>query len=426
MQPQIYPLKHDMTLVHLSGEHYRTDRLTAVFCVPLAEDTAAGYAILPALLTHSNRRYPTLAAIIERLDDLYGASVRTAVERLGGFQLLTFSMQFLRSQYTFDGEELTADCTAMLLDLLFDPLLEDGAFTEADVTREKRCLIERLQGEVNNKRLYARQQCEKLLCPDEPYSVNPAGTMDTVRAITPKSAAAARDALLSSAQIHWIYQGDQPPQAIIKAIENRFAALTYRRAIRPTADSTYVVKQSEKTEEMSLRQAKLVLGFRIAAAEPDGDVMAARLMNTLWGGCPSSLLFRHVREEQSLCYYCSSSYDRLQGVILVDSGVEAADAERTRDEVLKQLDALREGNFTDDELEAARRALVQRFTSLNETPADREAWTVGQTLYDRYLTPEQAISKLLTVTRDDVCRVAKSVHFDSTYLLRPTESVEKE
>ena len=192
-----------------------------------------------------------------------------------------------------------------------------------------------------------------------------------------------------------------------------------RQNIGGDNNGSFSIVESEKTEEMSLRQAKLVLGFRVAAAEPNGAVMAARLMNTLWGGCPSSLLFRHVREEQSLCYYCSSSYDRFQGVILVDSGVEAADAARTREEVLKQLDAIREGNFSDDELEAARRALIQRFTSMNETPADRELWTVGQTLYDRYFTPEQAISELLAVTREDVCRVAKQVHFDSAYLLRP-------
>ena len=420
MQPHIIPLKHDMTLIRLSGEHYRTGRLTAVLSVPLAESTAAGYAILPGLLTHSSRRYPTVAALTERLDDLYGAAVRAGVERIGGWQTLTFSVRFLREQYTFGGEQLTTDCAELLLDLLFDPLLENGAFTEKDFTREQRCLLERLQSDINNKRLYARQQCEKLLCPNEAYSVNPGGTPDSVATLTPTIAATAREQLLAGARIHWIYQGDDDTDALIRAIEARFAQLPFRRAAQPTVDTTYVMKQSEKTEEMPLKQAKLVLGFRIAASEPDGDVMAARLMNTLWGGSPSSLLFRHVREEQSLCYYCSSSYDRFQGVMLVDSGIEAADAERTREEVLKQLNAIREGNFSDDELEAARRSLVQRFSAMNETPADREVWYIGQTLYDRYVTPEQTVSALLAVTREDIIRVAKLVHFDSTYLLRPT------
>lgn len=421
MQPNVIKLKHDMTLIHLNNARYRTGRLSAVLAVPLAESTAAGYAILPGLLTHSSRRYPTVATLVERLDHLYGAAVRGGVERLGEWQLLVFSVRFLRTRYTLGGEDLSADCTELLLDLLFDPLIKDGAFTDADFAREQRCLLERLQSDINNKRWYARQQCEKLLCPDQPYSINPNGTLDSVQALTPVSAAAAREQLLSCARIHWIYQGEELPDTLIHMIESRFDSLPYRRALQPAVDGTYVFKESEKTDCMPLKQAKLVLGFRVAAVEPDGPVMAARLMNTLWGGCPSSLLFRHVREEQSLCYYCASTYDRFQGVILVDSGIEAADAERTRDEILKQLDAIRDGKFSDEELEAARRCLIQRFTAMDETPADREIWYTGQTLYDRYTTPEQAVSSLLAVTREDICRVAKLVHFDSTYLLRPSE-----
>ncbi len=426
MQPRIIPMKHDMTLIHLTDNtRYRTGRLTAVLSVPLAESTAAEYAILAGLLTHSSRRYPTVAALTERLDTLYGAAVRSGVQRLGNRQMITFSIRYLQQQYTFGGEELAADCADLLLELLFDPLTQDGAFTAEDFTREQRCLLENLQSDINNKRLYARRQCEKMLCPDEAYSLNPGGTPATVAAITAASAATARERLLSTARIHWIYQGDDAPDSLIESIESRFATLPYRRAVTMETNTAFTMKQSEKTDEMPLKQAKLVLGFRIAAAEPTGDTMAARLMNTLWGGSPSSLLFRHVREEQSLCYYCASSYDRFQGVILVDSGIEAANAERTRDEVIKQLDAVRSGNFSDEELEAARRSLIQRFTAMKETPADREIWTAAQTVYDRYQTPEQAVSALMQITRDDVCRAAKLVHFDATYLLRPQQN-EKE
>ena len=75
-----------------------------------------------------------------------------------------------------------------------------------------------------------------------------------------------------------------------------------------------------------------MLGFRAGTAEPDGDVAAARLMNALLGGTPHSLLFRNVREKLSLCYYCASSYDRLKGILLVDSGVDGQNAGRAKEE----------------------------------------------------------------------------------------------
>ena len=111
MKPNPIALPHKMTLLHLSEPTFRTDRLTGVFAVPLTADTAAGYAILPGLLTRSCAAYPTMAAFSRRLDELYGATVQGQVFRLGGWQVLTFSISYLNRRYTLDGSDLTADCT---------------------------------------------------------------------------------------------------------------------------------------------------------------------------------------------------------------------------------------------------------------------------------------------------------------------------
>lgn len=419
MQPIITQLKNDITLLQLTDDRFRTGRLTAVLAVPLRESTAAGYAILPGLLTRCCRRYPTVAALNRRLDSLYGATVQADALRLGQWQVLSFSVSYLRQRYTLSKEALAAEAAGLLLEMLFEPVLEGDGFRPADFAQEQRILTERLQAEINQKRQYARHRCEQLLCPDDPYSVNPCGTPDTVAALTPQSAAEALRTLLATARIHFLYQDDADAAALTAAIEQRFDTLPQRRVVQQHTDNAYRLKESRQTEAMAVQQAKLVLGLRIAATEPDGPVMAARLMNALLGGCPSSLLFRHVREEKSLCYYCASTYDRLHGVMLIDSGVETADAARTRDEILRQLEAIKAGNFSDEELEAARRSLIQRFAAADETPADREGWYLAQTLYDRYVTPAETAAQLAAVTREEVCSVAQMTHFDTVYLLHP-------
>ena len=420
-----YPMElpHNMTLLHLSEQSFRTDRLTGLFAVSLHRETAAEYAILPSLLTRSCGKYPTLAQFSRRLDELYGATVQGEIFRLGGWQLLAFSISYLNRRYTLDGSDLTAQCTQLLLDMLFDPALEGGAFPADVFAQEKRCLLERLQGEVNNKRLYARQRCEELLCPDHPFSYNPNGTEETVNALTPASAEAARQRMLAEANIHWLYQSADDTAALTRELDARFATLPQRCKATVHADASFTMKQSEQTEQMQVSQAKLVLGFRIAATEPDGDIVAAQLMNTLWGGCATSLLFTHVREEKSLCYYCASTYDRYAGIILVDSGIQPKDADAAREGILEQLDAIREGNFSDDELEAARRCLIQRYNSACDNADNLENFYIGQTIYDNYLTPDQMRAKALEVTRDDVCRAARLTHFDSLYMLMPNEEV---
>ena len=424
MRPVSQSLNHDMSLLRLSEQKFRTDRLTGVFAVPLTADTAAGYAILPGLLTRSCAAYPTMAAFSRRLDELYGATVQSQVFRLGGWQVLTFSVSYLNRRYTLDGSDLTADGTRLLMEMLFNPVLEDGAFTADAFAQEKRCLLERLQGEMNDKRMYARQRCEEVMCPDHPFSLNPNGSVETVEALTAVSAAAARERLLSEANIHWLYQGDGDTAALVKELESRFATLPYRRPATLHTDATFAIKQEEKTEYMALKQAKLVLGLRVAVSEPDGNVDAAQLMCTVLGGCPTSLLFTNVREKKSLCYYCAATYDRHQGVMLIDSGVQPENVEMAKEEILKQLEALRQGAFTDDELEAARRSLIQRHASANDNPEALESFYIGQTLYDTYATPDEKRSRVLAVTREDVCRAARLAHFDTTYLLAPNEEVD--
>lgn len=419
MQPDFHALRHDQALLTLPADAYRTARLTGLFAVPLLESTAAEYAILPGLLTHSCRRFPSMTLLNRQLNRLYGATVSGQVEQLGGWQVLRFSISFLQQRYTLSREDLTADCTRLLLELLLDPAMENGQLRTADLRREQRCLLEQLQSEINNKRLYARKRCIQLLCPNHPFSVDPDGTPATVEALTPEKVTEARLRLLNTARIHWIYQGDGDTAALAQQLEEAFSALPGRKAVSMQDDPSFTLKEAALTEKMTLKQAKLVLGFRLAAAEPDGPIAAARLMNTLLGGCPSSLLFQHVREEQSLCYYCSSSYDRFRGLLLVDSGVEAADAARTKAEILHQLSALQQGQFSAEELEDARRSAIQALCAVEETPLERERYYMSQTVYDRYETPEKAVSALQAVTAEDICRVARTLHLDTTYLLCP-------
>ncbi len=419
MQPSPVTLSHHMTLLRLAEGSFRTDRLTGVFAVPLTAQTAADYAILPGLLTRGCRAYPSMATLCRRLDDLYGATVQGQVYRLGGWQVLTFSVNYLNRRYTLDGSDLTAACTALLLDMLFDPALEGDTFPADVFAQEQRCLVERLQGELNEKRLYARQRCEQLLSPDHPYSLNPNGTEETVAALTPAMAETARQNLLKKARIHWLYQGTGDTATLTRVLEDRFACLDRQMPAELTLDTRFDPAATTHTEPMPLNQAKLVLGLRCAITEPAADVTAAQLMITLLGGSATSLLFTHVREEQSLCYYCAATYDRFQGVVLIDSGVQPENAQKTKEEALKQLEAIRNNDFSDQELEAARRSLTQRYISAGDHPDALENYYIGQTVYDNYLSPEEKCDRVLAVSREAVCEAARQTRLEAVYLLTP-------
>ena len=280
--------------------------------------------------------------------------------------------------------------------------------------------MELIQAEINDKRRYARRQCERMLCAGEAYAVSPYGEAGQAMKLTPGTVTEAWKRMLRRAQVRLILQGLEDPGAAEEAFRQQFAALPDRHPEQLTTDTAFVPKDSvrRQTEAMPVEQCKLVMGFRAGTAEPDGGVAAARLMNALLGGTPHSLLFRHVREEKSLCYYCQSSYDRLKGILLVDSGVEADKIGEAETEILRQLDAVRAGQFSDDDLEAARLSVINQFLEIGDLPSSQMNWYLGQSLLDRQTTPEEAADAIRKVTREDVCAAAQRVRPDCVYCLK--------
>lgn len=425
MQPVTIPLADGARAWHLPDDRFKTSRLTAALLLPLREETASAYAVLPFLLRRGCAAYPDFSAFHRRLDELYGARVNADVTRVGEAQALVLDIVSIDDRYTLSGEEVAARCARLLYQMLFEPALEDGVFPGAALEQEKRCLIELIEAEVNNKRLYARHRCERMVCRGEAYAVSRYGDAARVAALTPWEVTQAWKRMLREARIQLIVQSGSKSAA--QAFREGLGRIGGRAPAdcRPATAFDPRAEVQRETQRMAVNQAKLVMGYRIGITEPDGDVPAARLMNTLLGGTPSSLLFRNVREKQSLCYYCASTYDRIKGVLLVDSGVEESKAAQAEEEIRRQMEALRQGAFSDEDLEAARRALVNQLLSAGDLQSSLASWYMGQSLQENAAAPEQAAEAVEAVTRERVTQAAQAMAEDSVYLLASEQTPEE-
>ena len=173
----------------------------------------------------------------------------------------------------------------------------------------------------------------------------------------------------------------------------------------------------EKTVEMEIAQSKMALGFRTGCLADKRETDAMKLMSFLYGGSPFSRLFVHVREEKSLCYYCAARFDRVTGIMMVDIGVERDNAAAAREAILEQLRALAAGEFTDEELESARRSYLNALYSTPDTLSGLEGWYLTQILLGRSDTPEEAAAAMAGITREEVIAAAKKVTLDTVYFL---------
>ena len=153
------------------------------------------------------------------------------------------------------------------------------------------------------------------------------------------------------------------------------------------------------------------------------QLAAVRLAMSLYGGSVTSRLFLNVRERDHLCYYCSSAFQSFTGSMAVNSGVEHADADRAEKAILKELDDLRTGPITDEELEDCRRSLLSGMTGLEDTLGGIETWYYMEVVRGGTIqTPDDAREALRQVTKDDVRAILRQLTLSVSYLLTREEA----
>lgn len=409
-----------VTFNFISDNRFKTSRITAALFLPISAETASANALAASLITRSCKRFPDFTSLSRRLDELYGAALYSNVRKLGEIQALTFTAAGIDDRYALDDMKISAQLTELLCSALFDPNIENGAFIESELSGERRQIIEEIDSEFNEKRLYAVKRCIEIMCENEPFSVNRVGTKEKLSTLSGECVYKAWMNALKSAKVELYMLGDTDPSSTLNGFKSAFGNKS-----RAIGLSTTIIKKADGvrrlTEHQDVTQSKLVMGFRTPYAEPYTDTAAATLMCTVLGGTPSSKLFANVREKMSLCYYCAARYDSNKGIILIDSGVETENIEKTENAVLEQLKAMQAGDITDEEIDAAKLALKNRYITCLDSLASMEGFYLSQTFNRRTRLPEQKAEEIFSVTKEQIIEAANAVSLDTVYVLTGKE-----
>lgn len=424
MSAKVTQLSNGAEGVFIKNDRFNTTLISFNFYMPLSADTAALYALLPFVLTTCSKKYPDFSRLNYKLAKLYGANLSASAEKIGDFQLLRISASVIDDRFTLDGESLCDSAVELLTQLIFEPKIENGEFCETDIAREKRKAIEHINGEISEKRTYARKRLIEEMYRGKPYGVSKCGSVADVEKIDGKSLYRAWCDVLSHSFLRVNVISRNIPQGLFNGISERLNSLnreniTGKPICTPTekAESvTYV------TENMEVTQGKLVMGFSSDVYGDSKETASLSVMCDIFGGGPYSRLFNNVREKMSLCYYCSASSVKAKGLIMVDSGVEKENADKAQAEILNQLEIVKKGEFTEDEFDSSIKSITDSLNSYNDGQGLLDAWYSVKIFDKELLSPEDTLELIKKVTKDDVVNAAKGVNLHTVYKLLPKES----
>ncbi len=405
----------------VTTDRFKTGKAHITMALPLGGDIAAK-AVLPFILRRSCRKYPDFTSLNGYLDELYGAALSAGVEKLGEAQLLKMSINAIDDRFALDGESVAENAVGLLFDLIFDPKLEDGTFTQSDVDIEKRLLAERMMSECDDKRMYSLLRCQEMMCAGEAFGKNRYGTLGDIESLTPARVFNAWQDVLQNAVIRVVVVGSSDTDRIETMLANRFKDITRTPSKITTSFIGMADKEKYISEEQPVKQGKLVMGFRSGMASKDDYRSAMTVMTDILGGGTYSKLFSNVREKMSLCYYCSARLNREKGIMVIQSGIETANEDKAKAAILEQLEAMKSGDFSHEAFGASLLSLNETLHAYGDSPDDLCAWYSVQLLDERLKTPAERAEEFNAVTFDEVVEAANKVTLDTVFMLIGTEA----
>lgn len=403
----------------ITDKRYKKNLISVAFSTQLSEDTATENVIVPVLLTKCNSKLPTYKAFNNKMSRLYASGIGGTAGRQYDLQTISFGAYYLDDIYALSREKMTGIMTDILIDCLTSPVTENGVFSEKFVELEKKTVIDNIETAINDKRSYAIERAMKTICKGEPASVCSYGTVEKAKLITPDSAYKAYRRMLETMPCEIICTGCSD----FEGVAEKFAA-AFEKAGRHDIENTTIAlspvktQTEEVTERLTVNQSKLVLGFK---SHSDDDA-ALVLLQKIFGGTTSSKLFRNVREKMSLCYYCSAARNDLKGIMLVNSGVENENIEKTKEAVIDQLEEIKNGNFTNEDINFAEMAIKNDFKSVADSAGNVSNWYFDCIRKNDIVTPEEKLGRYLGVSKERIIAAAKSMVLDSVYVLTGNEN----
>lgn len=403
----------------IESKHLNTTLISYNFYLPLNSEDMAGMALLPYLLTSCSKAYPEFTGLNIRLLELYGADLSCRVSKSGDYLHIRISISVINDELSFDALRPVDEAAKLISGLIFEPSLSVDSFKTEDVAREVRKTIERIEGEINDKRSFARTRMLSAMFGSDPYGKFIYGTKEEVEKITGKDLYDLWLKLLQTAFVRINVVGKELPQGIFEDAGERFASLDRSNVTKKDifVGLNNADEAKDLTERYEVTQGKIVMGFSSKLHGGLDKTAALLVLTDIFGGGPYSKLFENVREKQSLCYYCSASSRRNKGFVTVDSGIEEKNADKLISAVLSELEDIQNGKFDDSLIEASKKALNDSLISCYDSATVLDGW-YGREIGDA-ISPEAALEIVCAVTREDIINAAKGLKLHTVYRLLP-------
>lgn len=420
-EPQKHIIFDNINLYVIKDVKYKTVYACTHLYRTLKREEVTLNSLLSKVLKSATASYHSIKELSVYAENLFGCIYDVNVSKRANIQSIVSSVNVISDRYT--GENCENESFKLMLDFLFDPYVFDDSFCSEYVISQKSNLIDDIDGLINDKRSYANVRCIEEMCKNEPNSIIEIGYRDDLDSIDEKNLYTHYKNIIFSSPIDIFVIGDVDSEKLIKYFKDYFSKYEFNISpLKIACSSKECIETKYVEDNMDVKQGKLAMGLRTGITVNDAKYYPLLVGNSIFGSGAHSKLFNNVREKMSLCYYAYSRLDKYNGLMLVGSGIEFENFTKAKDAVIAELDNVKGGNFTDEELAIAKEYIISTYRSYEDSPGYLADYYLACSFSDKLPSLTKACELVNEVTREKVLEAFSSVKLDTVYFLNGKES----
>lgn len=412
-------LKEGINLHIINTNKFKTNLISVFLTTKLERDNVTKNALIPMVLRRGCKSLPDIEKLNNRLDEMYGSDFNCGVDKTGDNQVLKFYLENINNKFLPQEEDLLKEGIETLLEIVFNPVLENEGFKPEYVNSEKENLKQIILGKIDNKAKYAYDRCIEEMYKDKPFGLYKYGYVEDLEEINEKNLYEYYQKLISECKIDIFVSGevDENIKNIFDNNEN-VKNINERNPIynRKGEKLSEPVEEKKVEEHMEVSQGKLILGLQVGKNDKESKYSAI-IYNAILGGTPTSKMFQNVREKAHLAYVAGSNYIRHKNNVFIRCGIEIENYQKALDLIKVQIEDMKKGEFTEEDINSAKISIISSIKAIPEEQDSELTYIFGQEISEHKMEYSEYEEKIQKVTKQDIIEIAESVKIDTIYFL---------
>ena len=420
-------IKEGIKIHLINTDIFKTNLICVMLTVPLKREQVTKNALIPFLLKRGTNNFPSQSDISKKLEAMYGASYDCGIDKIGDNQALKFYIETIRDDYALNKENLLQESINLVLDIIFNPLMEYGMFKEDFLTIEKDNLRKIIESKIDNKDLYAFNKCIENMYNNKGFGIYKYGYLEDLEKIDSKIISEHYKKLINEAKIDIYISGEFDEKSIEKiVIENQKI-----KELSPRKENIIVNNLSTECKEkvdsirtiqekMNINQGKLVIGLDTLNKDVKMRDVGI-IFNSILGDGANSMLFQNVREKAGLAYTAHSTFNKLKNNIFIRCGIEIQNYDKAVSIIKEQIENIKNGKFTETDIQNAKNYIISGIRGIEAEQDTEIVFYIGQEISKTRYTVKEYIESIKSVTKEQIIEFAKNIQINLIYFLTAIE-----